>query len=81
MEYNIEVELEVTQEEQNAIRTLQRPAKRWPKSLWLFAASHDLWVMKLSPASERYVVATHGGMDSDAIVAHIRGIHSDGGDW
>lgn len=39
-------EIELTQEEAKAIRSLQRLAKKWPKSLELFAANSSLIVCK-----------------------------------
>lgn len=80
---------DITPEERRAIRTLERLAKRWPKSLWLFSASGSLHVMKRGPDGER-VMAKNNYMgrsigndeltDSRASIATID-IPNDGGDW
>ena len=77
--------MEITKEEARAIRTLERLAKRWPKSLWLFSAGGAFHVMKLDPEGNRYVYAMGhesggSGMDHAASLATIA-IPSDGGDW
>lgn len=68
--------MKLTPAERNAIRTLQRLAKRWPKTLWIYAGSNDLMVMRLNKKGKR-------AMDGDAVdqnycVADIA-IPSDGG--
>ena len=71
-----------TPEELRAIGTLKRHAKKWPKSLWLFAASGTLCVMQ-KRKGERVMkdsVRGDGGVDSDYTAATI-GIECDGGDW
>ena len=63
----MEFDIELTVEEQKAIASLQRLAKKWPKSLQLFSWSGSLKVMK----------------DNDVetcVVREITGIPSDGGD-
>jgi len=68
-----------TPEEAKAIRSLQRLARKWPPSLWLFSASGSLCVMKCGPDGEH--LKTHlGGVDPDASLATID-ISNDGGDW
>ena len=72
-------EIDLTKEEEAAVRSLKRLAKKWPKSLWLFSASGTLWVMKYKPDGER---AMDGfGVDQDYVLAKIDGIPNDGGDW
>ena len=58
----------VTGEEQKAIRSMQRLAKKWPRSLWLFSWSGSLQIMKERP---------------DGILVpleSVKGIPNDGGD-
>lgn len=77
----------LTKEERNAIASLKRLAKRWPKSLWLFSASGTLNVMKCDEAGEQVMRPEYrgcagggGGVDSDYRVDTIE-IPNDGGDW
>jgi hypothetical protein len=63
----MEYDIELTMEEQKAIASLHRLAKKWPKSLQLFSWSGSLTVMK----------------DNDletCVVSNIAGIRNDGGD-
>ena len=71
---------DLTKEELNAINSLQRLAKRWPKSLWLFSASGSLKVMMYDEDGKRYM-RNREDMDHGAIAATIVGIPNDGGDW
>ena len=71
--------MKLTKEEKTAIAALERLAKRWPKSLWLFSANGTLCVMK-KDSSGRKVQTPHGGVDSDYVATTI-GIENDGGDW
>lgn len=64
--------------EHDAVAALSRLANRWPKSLWLFAASGRLNVMRKNERGERAL--TGDGMDPAYSVAEI-GIEADGGDW
>lgn len=70
----------ITKEEQNAINTLNRLAKRWPESLWLFSVAGQLLVMRKGPDGE-HVQSETGSVCPDHEVAHIAGIDNDGGDW
>ena len=70
--------MEVTAEEARAIKSLERVAQNWPKSLWLFSASGTLHVMKYADNGDRMRV--FDGMDPDASVTTIN-ISNDGGDW
>lgn len=71
----------LTKEERNAIATLKRLARRWPKSLWLFSANGTLNVMKCNEAGEQAMNPGLGaGVDPDYIVDAIK-IPNDGGDW
>ena len=73
------METEISKEEAEAIASLKRLAKRWPKSLWLFSAGGGLHVMRLQADGEK-AVTPNGGMDPEYIVADIH-IMNDGGDW
>ena len=70
--------VELTKEEENAINTLNRLAKRWPESLWLFSASGSLWVMQKNSDGEK----SHDGdgYDQECALSCID-IENDGGDW
>ena len=73
-------ELEPTPEEQKAIASLKRIAKKWPKSLWLWSASGSLWVMRRGPDGERMQHPSKSGVDQAYILASVD-IPNDGGDW
>lgn len=70
---------ELTTEERNAIRSLQRLAKRWPPSLWLFSGAGSLCVM-LTGEDGKKMMTAGDGIDPDYSVATIN-IPNDGGDW
>ncbi len=70
----------MTKEEKNAIKTLKRLAKRWPKSLWLFAVSGGLCVMQKSEKGEHVFFEGKEALDPGYIVDTIK-IDSSGGDW
>jgi hypothetical protein len=59
-------------EEQAAIRSLERLAKKWPKSLMIFGASGSLQVRRIPEDGE--------GGGYRFTVAEIVGIRADGGD-
>jgi hypothetical protein len=65
--------------EQQVIDALRRLRARWPRNLWLFAASGTLNVMR-TDHNERRVTTDIGGMDPSASAASIK-IPCDGGDW
>lgn len=71
--------LSLTTEEKAAIRTLERLAKRWPKTLWLYSASGSLHVMRCGPQGE-HVETPMGGSDPTYRITKIN-IPNDGGDW
>lgn len=60
---------ELTEEEDAAIRSLRRLAKRWPASLKLFGWSGSLYVMDAEMEA-----------GDAAVLADIGGISCDGGD-
>ena len=69
----------LTKKELSAVRTLERLAKRWPKTLWLFSASGSLCVMRAGPNGGA-VETSSGGVDQEHCVTTID-IPNDGGDW
>jgi hypothetical protein len=66
---------EPTAEEQKAIDSLGRLAKRWPKSLTLFSAAGSLVIVRTDRVRE-----ADSRMAEDDVLAHIYGIPNDGGD-
>ena len=72
-------EFELTKEEQNAINTLHRLAKRWPNSLWLFVCESVLTVMRKTVKGNR-AVKEDGYMDKAFVVDWVD-IECDGGEW
>lgn len=74
--------MELTTEEQNAIRTLKRLAKRWPDSLWLLAGDGSfLHVMRTDEKGRRIMADGYApGYSQEHIVASIE-ISNDGGGW
>lgn len=71
--------MKLTDAEKRAAADFKALANRWPKSLWVFAASNSLCVLKCLPDGSR-ATCPDGGMDSEYVVATIK-ISSDGGDW
>lgn len=73
--------IEATAEEERAIRSLERLARRWPSSLWLFSASGVLNVMRKGPDGGHAFLGGEGsGIDPGYSLATIS-IDNDGGDW
>ena len=70
----------LTDKEHSAIQALEKVAKQWPESLWLFSAGGILFVMRLRADGER-ALTDSGGMDSDYIVGESIQISNDGGDF
>ena len=70
----------LTKSEQMAIALLEKAARRWPDSLWLYAAGGQLHVMRTGRGGEHVIDDHTGGVDSDFFLATIN-IDSDGGDW
>lgn len=69
----------LTPEEKRAVATMQRLARRWPQSLWLFSGNGSLGVLRCGAHGER-VMTEHGGVDPAYCIATID-IPNDGGDW
>lgn len=65
--------------EEKAVKALERLAKRWPKSLWLFSANGTLCVMRCDEHGEHVLTQT-GGVDQEYVIATID-IPNSGGDW
>lgn len=70
----------LTPEEKQAIASLKRLAKTWPKSLWLFAGDGGLSVMRYENGKYRAVLPG-GGMNPAYLVERISSIDAEGGDW
>lgn len=70
---------EPTIEEMQAIRALVRLGRRWPASLGLLSMSGDLLVVRLD--EDGGFIHKGEGLDPDAVLATIKGIPNDGGDW
>lgn len=68
----------MTPEEEAAVRSLQRLAKKWPKTLTLASMGGSLVVVHTD--DERF---DYGGSleRQDAVLADISGIPNTGGDW
>ena len=58
-------EVEVTKEEQKAIRSFERLSKRWPKTLSLFSWSGTLCICKRSGDKRLVVITTITEIDND----------------
>ena len=71
--------MDLSADEIKAIKALQRIAKTWPESLWLFSASGSLNVMKKDEHGQ-HAEAPGGGVDQQYSVANVK-IENDGGDW
>ena len=68
----------MTDEELKAIQSLQRLARRWPKSLRLVSMGGDLFVVHTSDS--RFLDG--GSLErQESILADIKGIPNTGGDW
>lgn len=71
--------MELTQEEEKWIKSLQRLCNKAPKSLWLYS-NGTMSVMKY-PENGSSEMGDNGSPNPDYVVESIIGIHSDGGDW
>jgi hypothetical protein len=65
--------------EEQAIAALKRVAKRWPKTLWVFAGNGDLAILRAGPDGE-HVHNESGSVDQAYIVDSVD-IPNDGGGW
>ena len=75
-----EIDIELTEKEKKAIKSLKRLAKKWPPTLWLFAGNGGLHILKTGKKGE-VVLRDNGGVDSDYHVDSIDDIYADGGDY
>lgn len=75
------MKFELTKKEQNAIKSLKKLAKKWPKTLWLFSASGTLCVMRTGDFGKQVFHGKGGSVDPEYIVTTISNINNDGGDW
>ena len=71
--------MELTQEEEKWIKSLQRLCKKVPSSLWLYN-NGTMSVLKY-PEDGSSEMLDNGSPNQDYIVSTIDGIHSDGGAW
>lgn len=70
----------LTDEEAAAIRSLDRLARKWPRSLMLASMGGSLYVVPTAA----HLLEEQGrgfGMDPDSVLACISGIPNTGGDW
>lgn len=73
--------IELSAAEVAAIKSLERLAKRWPGSLWLYSASGTLWVMRTDDnGMQAHLSGGRSGIDPGYSVTAIN-IQNDGGDW
>lgn len=69
----------LSSDERRAIASLKRLAKRWPKSLVLFAGNGGLSVLRAAPGGG-LPMTERGTVDGDREVAEVD-IPADGGGW
>lgn len=72
--------MEATKKEQDSIDSLEKLAKKWPKSIWLFCDGLSMKVMRCGKDGERVMKEKFGGVDPDYILTTVD-IPHDGGDW
>ena len=72
-------DIEATHAEKKAIKALKRLARNWPTTLWLFAGSGPLCVMRKGKRGEQVHLPTDG-VDPAYHLDSIN-IDNDGGDW
>lgn len=72
--------MKATKEEQNAINTLKRLEKRWPKTIWLFATGEAIHVFRCGENNE-HVMSNTGAPDINYELAYLTKINNDGGDF
>lgn len=76
----IKIDIDLSEDEKKAIRSLKRLAKKWPSTLWLFAGNGGLHILKTGKEGE-IVLKKHGGVDNDYVVDYVDDIYADGGDY
>jgi hypothetical protein len=70
--------IEITPEEDAAIRSLERLAKKWPRSLTLASMGGSLVVYH---TDDERMSLPNNTQRVEAVIASIIGIPNDGGDW
>lgn len=73
------VRMDLSPDEQKAIKKLKELEKLWPESLWLFSANGTLWIMRFNKDGSTKV-KSNGSFDQEAIVTAVN-IPNDGGDF
>lgn len=77
-----DIALELTADERRVVAALKRIAKRWPQSIWLYAAGGDLHVMRADEDGGHHYGGSGGRNAIDpAYALDVVRIPSDGGDW
>ena len=71
--------MDPTPAEAKAINELKKLAKKWPKSLWLFANGHGITILRTDKDGHR-VTLPSGGVDPAQEVGYVH-IPNDGDDW
>ncbi|WP_251151355.1 hypothetical protein [Cellulosimicrobium sp. Marseille-Q4280] len=69
---------DLTADERRAIASLQRLARRWPRTLTLASMGGDLAVVR---TGDPRFLGEDSAARQEAIVADVRGIPNTGGDW
>jgi hypothetical protein len=70
----------LTKDERACITALERVAKKWPKTLWLFAGD-GTWISILkSKPDGQHAILPSGSTDQNYVVGKVK-IDNDGGDW
>jgi hypothetical protein len=72
-------EVDLTPEEERAITTLKRLAKRWPESLFIASMAGTLCVMR-NDERGMHPETDGGGIDPEYMIDSID-INNTGGDW
>lgn len=68
----------LNRDEQRTIDALHELARKWPASLWLYAANGELHVMKKSADCQ---IWEPGGSPDPEYIVGVVNIECDGGDW
>ena len=72
--------MEPTPEELKWFARLELVVKAMPDTVWLYANSAGLSMMRKGESGEHAVNNPHGGMDADYLLESVQG-NIDGGDW
>ena len=74
------IDIELTEREEKAIKSLKRLAKKWPPTLWVFAGNGGLHILRTGKNGE-VVLTESGAVNADYGVGSVEGIYADGGDY